>query len=160
MQNPWSNPCSSFFPFPFPFPICFPCPDHKPCPPSTECNPPATGSLSTGPFFVRTNSQAVNVKVQNPGPAPITLTVLLISLDCPVNNPVDTETITIPAGCCAEDAVFVADTGNYEVVICAPTPQTPLRAFLSVHSGASTNANIEYVIPAADFLAPACDFCQ
>lgn len=151
---------SSCFPFfPFIFPFCCPCPTPQPCPPCPSGNPPAVGSLSSGPFFVRTNAQAINVKVQNPGPAPVTLNVLLISLDCPVNNPVATETITIPAGCCAEDAVFVADTGNYEVVVCAPTPLTPLRAFLSVHSGASTNANIEYVIPAASFLAPACNFC-
>lgn len=141
-------------------PICCKCPEPPPCPPCPDVNPPVTGSLSSGPFFARTNSQAINVKVQNPGPAPVTVTVLLISLDCPVENPVDTETITIPAGCCAEDAVFVVDSGNFEVVICAPTPDTPLRAFLSVHSGASTNANIEYVIPAADFLAPACNFCE
>lgn len=123
--------------------------------------PPAVGPLSTGPFFIRAGqNNAINVKVQNASENPITVDVKLFDIeDCPVTTPIQTKTLTIPGGCCARDAILTAPAGNFEVVIC-PTPNNaPIRAFVSVHSGAAVTSAFEYVIKAAEMLAPACKFC-
>ena len=138
---------------------CPPCPPCPPCP--SNGGPPATGPVSTGPFFVRAGqNNAINVKVQNTSSTPIDADVKLIGLDCPVTNPIQTRTLTgIAGGCCARDAVLTASAGNFEVVVCPDPANAPIRVFVSVHSGNATTSAFEYVFRAAEMLAPACSRC-
>jgi hypothetical protein len=123
---------------------------------------PTAGPLTTGPFFVRAGmNNALNVKVQNTGAAPIDVVVRLFSLDtCPPSE-IDSETLLqIPGGCCARDAVVTAPAGNFEVVIC-PSPATAtIRAFVSLHSGAATTSAFEYVFRASEMLPVVCELCE
>jgi hypothetical protein len=120
-----------------------------------------TGPISTGPFFIRTGeNNAINVKVQNTGTDPVDVAVRLYDLDeCPPEI-IDDDFFTLQGGCCVDDAVLTAPAGNFEVVICPEPLTASLRAFVSVHSGNSTNSAFEYVIKAAEMLPVACSLCQ
>lgn len=119
------------------------------------------GSLSTGPFFVRSGqNNAINVKVQNVGEDPIDAVVRLFDMfQCPPVL-VDEETLSdIGGGCCAQNAVLTANAGDFEVVICPDPADATIRAFVSVHSGNAPTAAIDYVIKASEMLPVVCDFC-
>lgn len=119
------------------------------------------GPISTGPFLVRTGvNNAINVKVQNVGDEPIDAVIRLFDVgQCPPEE-IDSVTLTdIGGGCCVQDGVVTAPAGDMEVVICPDPIDASIRAFVSVHSGATVTGAIEYVFRAAEMLSPACEFC-
>jgi hypothetical protein len=119
------------------------------------------GSQSTGPILIRTGqNNAINVKVQNVGEGPVTVHVRLVDHNACPPAPVQTVSIADIAPCCAQDAVLTADAGNFEIVVCAATPDARIRVFVSVHSGNSTNSAFEYVIRASEMLPLVCPFCE
>lgn len=119
------------------------------------------GPLTTGPIFIRTGqNNAINVKVQNTGDAPISAEVRLFNIGvCPPVE-VDTETLTDIGSCCAQDAVVTAGAGNVEVVVCPTPSDATMRVFVSVHNGNATTGAFEYVIKPAEMLPLVCPFCE
>jgi len=120
------------------------------------------GPITSGPFLLLQDNNAVTVCVQNLDRCPINVEVKLFDIQCCPPKEIDSKCLKCIGRCCAEAAVLCAPReGIFEVVCCPDPEKSALRASASVQNRAVNGpSNSGLVIPANDFLPLTCPFCK